>query len=443
MSFPDLNLGQLWGKLGKHLSLLRRDPERFGRNLLQFTDPHLFEQRLIDVMDAVPMHVSVDPAAGPAHLNVLNSALTRSGMTGGPNTVINLAIRVARLGVPVRLVTTVTSSTLDPVWFRDHAAQLVGGSNLPEVPIVTAAEPGRPLAVGPHDVFLATHWTTAQQLKAVLPRMSTRQFFYMLQEFEPAFYAWSSNHALVLETYGLDFWPIFNESLLADYMFAQAHGRFADPAMRARAMVFEPAIEARLFHPPTAPASAVPRPKRLLFYARPTNSRNMFGLGLMALRQASADPAFVGWEFLSIGGRGSVPPLPLQAGHVLRPAAWMDYQGYAQSLRDADVLLCPMLSPHTSYPVLEMAASGGVSVTNTFATKTREALAALSADIVATEPTIEAMAAGLVAAAARVNAGHPRHASLNMASDWATTLDPVAARVAEVFNRIVAVAPAG
>lgn len=113
------SLGRLPRKMADHLGLLRRDPERFGRNLLQFTDPKLFQERLIDVLDAVPMHVTVDSASSaPPHLNVLNSALTRSGMTGGPNTIINLALRIARLGVPVRLVTTVATSTLDPAWFH-------------------------------------------------------------------------------------------------------------------------------------------------------------------------------------------------------------------------------------------------------------------------------------------------------------------------------------
>jgi hypothetical protein len=422
-------------KAAEHLRLLRRDPERFGHNLLQFTSPALFEQRLIDVLDAVPMHITIDSAAsGRPHLNVLSSALTRSGMTGGPNTIINLALRIARLGVPVRLVTTVATSTLDPDWFHTHATQLVGGLDLPPVPIVTAADSARPLAVGPRDIFLATHWTTAQQLKALLPRMAVQQFFYMLQEFEPAFYAWSSNYALALETYSLDFWPIFNEALLAKYMFGLGFGRLADPELQQRATIFEPAIEERLFRPPIVAEPG--RPKRLLFYARPTNTRNMFGLGLMALRQAAADPAFAGWQFLSIGGRGSVPPLSLRDGHVLRPVDWMDYESYARSLGQADVLLCPMLSPHTSYPVLEMAASGGLSVTNTFATKTRAELERLSRNIIATEPTVEALAAGLIAAAQRANAGYPRVASIDMARDWAVTLDPAALRVAELFGAL-------
>lgn len=436
MSYLSNFPGKLARKVASHLSLLKRDPERFGRNLLQVTNPELFEQRLVDVLDAVPMHITIDPALRrPAHLNVLNSNLTALGMTGGPNTIVNLTHRIAGRGIPVRLVTTVGTSTMDPHWFRNHAIRLTGDPTMPEVPVVSAADPARPLEVGVNDIFLATHWTTAQQLKAVLPRMATRQFFYMLQEFEPAFYAWSSNYALALETYSMDFWPIFNEAQLADYMFAQRIGSFADPATRARATIFEPAIETRIFHPPASDAGA--NPKRLLFYARPSNTRNMFGLGLMALRQASADPAFAGWEFHAIGARGSLPPMTLQGGHVLRPASWMDYDAYAASLRQASVLLCPMLSPHTSYPVLEMAATGGLSVTNTFETKTRDSLEALSANIVATKPTVEAMAAGLVAAARRVNVAQGRVASLNMAREWAATLDPAAHRVAALFRHLV------
>lgn len=427
-------LARLPAKAATHLSLLRHDPERFARNVLQFTNPALFEERLIDIMNAKPMHVSIDSSlAVRPTLNVLNSALTPSGMTGGPNTIINLALRIARAGVPVRLMTTVETSTITPEWFARHAMQLVGGT-LPDVPIVSAADPEKPFPIGPRDIFMATHWSTAQQMKDVLPRMAQRQFFYMLQEFEPAFYAWSSNYALALETFGLDFWPIFNEQVLADYLLGQPLGRFADPVMRERATVFEPAIEERLFHPATIPQA--PRPKRLLFYARPTNTRNMFGLALTALRQASASPEFHDWEFLSIGGRGSVPDMALGGVHRLRPAPWMDYNGYAASLREADVLLCPMLSPHTSYPVLEMAACGGLSVTNTFATKTAATFGELSANVLAVEPTIKTMAAALVQAATRINAGHDRSAPLHMARDWADTLDPVAAKMESIFRSL-------
>ncbi len=430
------HLNRILKQVLTHVRLLRSDPERLAKNLLQFTNPVLFEQRLLDVLHAVPMHVQyrADPARRPT-LNVLDSAWSVMGMTGGPNTVINLACRVARQGVPVRLVSTVAAATIDPKWLHQHAASLLGDGDVPHIEVASAVQAGPPLQVGPGDVFLATHWTTAQQLKAVLPKMRCRQFFYMLQEFEPGFYAWSSNFALAVETYGLDYWPIINQATLADYLLTQPLGRLNDPIVRDRAIVFEPAVDATLFHP--GPASAPPRPRRLLFYARPTNTRNLFGLGLLALRQAVADPAFAGWEFLSIGSRGSVPDLPLGNGQVLRRAPWMDYAGYGEALHRADVLLCPMLSPHTSYPVLEMAACGGLSVTNTFATKTSEALAAISENIVAVEPTVEAMVQGLIQSASRVNGGHCGSAASNLPRDWGAALDPVASRVAAIFRELV------
>ncbi len=428
--------GQISKKVLSSVKLLRHDPERFAKNLSQFTNPVLFEQRLLDVLHASPMHVQYNPDAAPIPtLNVLDTAWTVMGMTGGPNTVINLAVRIALQGVRVRLVSTVMPAAIEPAWFRNHAESLVGCHDFPDISIVSAAQLDRPLQLGPGDVFLATHWTTAQQLKAVLPKMLLRQFFYMLQEFEPSFYAWSSNFALAIETYGFDFWPIVNEATLADYLLAQPLGRLTEPLMRARAIVFEPAVDVALFHP--GPATAPLRPRRLLFYARPTSTRNLFGMGLMALRRAVVDPAFTGWEFLSIGSRGSVPELPLGNGHVLRQAPWMDYASYGDLLREADILLCPMLSPHTSYPVLEMAACGGLSLTNTFATKTLAVLEAMSKNIVAVEPTIEGLTEGLVQCALRVGAGHPRTASLNMPQDWGTALDPVARQVAVTIRTMV------
>ena len=357
-------------------------------------------------------------------------------MTGGPNTVINLALRVARKGMAVRFVSTVGAPAIEPGWFRKHGAALVGGDAPPDVPIAHAGNPGAPLPVGPGDIFLATHWSTAQQLIPVLPLMAVRQFFYMLQEFEAGFYAWSSNYARVVETYGMDFWPIVNEKLLADFLFAQPLGQLSAGRTRGRALVFEPAVDRSLFYPPASAGAA--RPRRVLFYARPTNARNMFGLGLMALREAASDPAFAGWEFLSIGSRGSVPDLPLGGGHVLRCAPWVDYLSYAGLLREADLLLCPMFSPHTSYPVLEMAACGGLSVTNTFATKGPQALAALSPRIIAVDPTVAGFAAGLTSGARRVNAGEARDASLNSPTDWGMALEPVADRVLEVTQGFVA-----
>ncbi len=421
-------------KIAAHLRLLREDPEKFGANLLQITNPGKFRDRLLDVQTATPMYLRIDAAKShQPTLNILQPILSSVSMTGGPNTIITVAFHVAREGIPVRIITT--RSATDPAWFEKHLLAVTGAREYP--PSLSAAFAGdaaEPLAIGPRDMFLATHWTTAQQIKPLLSQMKTERFFYLIQDFEPGFHAWSSNYALALETYDLDFVPIINERLLFDFLASQSIGRFAEPEFCERALVSEPAIDARVFHPSTGPGPA--RPRRLLFYARPTNARNMLGLGVAALRQAIADGAFAdgNWEFLAVGGRGSLPDLDLGSGHTLRPAPWRDYQGYAQQLRDSDILLCPMLSPHTSYPVLEMAACGGLVVTNTFASKTAARLSAISANILSSKPTIEGLTETLTQAANLIRSGRPVAAAPDLPSDWDSAVAPATAEMARIFR---------
>jgi hypothetical protein len=406
-----------------HLRLLRDNPEQFGRNVSQWTDPAGFEAKLIDVLDQPPLHVRVRAGLPPA-LNVLQPVLSPDAMTGGPNTIVLLAALVAECGVPVRIVTTRTGHRTDMAWFAKHVSTLLNRSVPPELLVVAGSDPAEPATVDDGDLWLATHWTTAQSLRLVLPRMRRDWFLYLVQDFEPGFYAWSSNHALALETYAMPHRAMINEAFLAEYLRLQGPGLYAEPGfLDTRCTVFEPAVDRRIFYPPREPRR--PGPRRLLFYARPTNARNMLGLGVQALRVAVEQGAFPGaWEFLAIGGRGSMPTIALGGGHKLHPAPWSDYAGYAESLRQADILLCPMLSPHTSYPVLEMAACGGTVVTNTFGSKTAPALAALSQDIIGVAPTLQGFVDGLRTAAGQ--SGKVRQDRLALSADWDKVLRPVA-----------------
>ena len=253
-----------------------------------------------------------------------------------------------------------------------------------------------------------------------LPNTRRKQFIYLIQDYEPGFYPWSSRHALALETLGFPFHAVVNQSTLGDYLFETGDGQFATTGFRQRCTVFEAAVNRRMFHSTHAPA---PRPRRVLVYARPTNPRNLLGLAVAALQKAVRDPVFQsGWEFLAIGARGSLPPIPLGGGHVLREAPWQDLDGYAKLLRDSDILLSPMLSPHTDYPVLEMAASGGTAITNIFSTKTTERLSALSPNIIGVPASVAAFASELLKAA---SAPRPASAELSLPADWDEALGGV------------------
>jgi O-antigen biosynthesis protein len=432
----------LFTKLGKHIRLLREDPERFGRNLLQFTDPAQFQARLVDILSQPPLEIRINSGQA-AGLNILQPILSPEAMTGGPNTIVLLAALVADAGLAVRIVTTRAAHRTDPAWFAAHVSSLLGRPAPASLQVCVGASAQEPVEVGDNDLWLATHWTTAQNLRPVLSRMRRRWFLYLIQDYEPGFYAWSSNHALALETYELPHRAIINEAFLAHYLLQQRTGLYADPSfLKQRCIVFEPAVDRRVFYPPTPSSNpdAKAHAHRLLFYARPTNHRNLFGLGLQALRAAVMQGVFAGdWVFVSIGGRGSLGVMSLNDGRVLRPARWESYTGYAESLRQADVLLCPMLSPHTSYPVLEMAACGGVVVTTTFGDKTAESLRSLSPQILGVPATLQGLVDGLRAAVTHAQAVRSAGAGedrLALDSRWDSVLLPVAEWTAAAVREV-------
>ncbi len=388
--------------------LLARDPEAFARNVTQFTDPAAYAARLKDYPDIRPLHATLDPAA-PAMLNVLLPSIGPDKMTGGPNSVIQAGCAIAKAGLPIRFVACDGPPTGDEAWFWRHVAQLTGGLS---AHAQLSRHPEADLCIGPDDLFLASFWTTAHQASSLVSQTRSKRFIYLIQDFEPAFYPWSSRYALALQTYAMDYHPVVNQAALADFLADGRIGRFAEAGFRQACTVFEPALDKDVFRP-GQDRSTRPGPRRLLVYARPTNPRNMLGMALEALDLACQDNAFQGeWEFLAIGARGSLPAMKLRCGRVVREAPWADYRGYARLLQDSDILLSPMLSPHSGYPVLEMAACGGLSVTNVFATKTAEQLRQISPAILAVEPNSAALAEALKTAAqmlrdGRVNPGPP------------------------------------
>ena len=394
-------------------------------------DPAGYLREKMDIERVAAPHVRLDSdLAERPHLNVMLPSISHL-MTGGPNTAINLAYQVAATGIPVRLIAVEDAAVPDPDWFWEHLRVLVGtDARLPHLTLGSCGDARAALPIGVNDMFLATYWTTAYAARHCVEQTNVKEFFYLIQDFEPAFFPWSSNYALALETYDMNFRAIINEATLAAYFCRSGTGRFADPGFIGTGSVFQPAVDRRYFHDEGRDVS---RPRRLLVYARP--GRNLRGIGYDSLCLATENAAFDGdWEFLSIGGTG-LPVLDLGGNKCLRPAPWMGFADYAKLLRSSDILLCLMLSPHTSYPTLEMVACGGITVTNTFATKTREALLAISPNFVVGKPEVRAIAGCLIEAAERVHAGYDRDAAFALPRDWESALGDTTAKIADVFGQ--------
>lgn len=385
---------------------------------------------------ADPLNLVVDPALSrTATLNVLLPGVCMRGMSGGPNTIYNLTYRMAEQGVPVRYISTSADMDLDlePIW--SHIGSLAGiPRKLANVSFADGHNRGKQVRIGADDVFLATAWWTAQMVKYALPLVRPQRFLYVIQDFEAVLHEHGTLHALALETYGLDYVPFVNHRFLAEYLTQQKVGRFADPAFANDAVVIDPALDRTRFFPQLAERTGK---RRLLFYARPRSAkRNLFELGIAALQRAVQQGTFANepWEFLAMGD--PVAPVELGRGHVLQPAPWRDFDGYAAQMREADVLLSLMLSPHPSYPPLEMAACGGLVVTNSFANKTQASFAAISPNILAPVATIEGIGDALAEAVRRAPDLAARKAGAALASpaSWADAFAPVLPKAVAAFH---------
>lgn len=377
-------------------------------------------------------------SSGESVLDVLIPGLQMKHLSGGPNTALNLTYRLAAAGVPVRFVSTDLPPDDDQA-LLGHCAELTGIKERPaDVSVSSMHDRSRPASVGRADMLFATAWWTAHYAASLMGAMSSNQFVYMIQDFEPGFYKLSTEYALAMETYGMRMRPVVCGELLAEYLREAGIGRFADPGFAETCLVFEPAIDRSRFH------AGVKRdpdgPHRLLFYARPEAPRNLFEMGLLALRQAVDRRAITAteWELWFIGG--AVPPRDLGRGVVIRQHPWLDYDRYAALLRSCDVGVSLMLSPHTSYPPLEMAACGASVVTNTFANKTADRLGSYSQNLLPVVPTVASIAAGVLEAVARTpDAGErQRGSAVNVPATWDDAFAPVIPQLVNLWEDHVA-----
>lgn len=405
-----------------------------GRKVFHVMNSLNYAQYLRRLPNVAPLNLTTIPSLSDRPtLNVLIPGMTMLHMSGGPNTAINLAYRLAAKGIPVRFISTdvPVAQSNDLLWV--HFASLTGiTERLTNVEICSGSDRSKPLSIGENDVFFGTAWWTAQMIKYALPLTKPKKFIYIIQEFEPGLYEFSSRYALALETYQMNFCGIVNEQFLADYLCDYKIGRFADPAFIDSCAIFEPALDTRKFYPPQK--KILSRPRRLLFYARPSAPRNLFELGLNALQIVAKQNVFSGeaWELLFIGE--SLPDMHLGNNLTIRNAPWLNYDAYAELIRNSDIALSLMLSPHTSYPPLEMAACGGIAVTCSFAGKTQQLLHQISPNIIAVPPTVEGIVGGLQEAVEKVRAEQRSYEQINMPITWDEAFSRVVPRFVDMFH---------
>ncbi|MDQ6605544.1 MAG: glycosyltransferase [Actinomycetota bacterium] len=348
-----------------------------------------------------PLRWAVSDAA-PPRVNLLIPAIDLQHFFGGYIAKFNLARRLAERGVRVRIV------TVDPVGQLpgDWTARVESFSGLERlfdsVEIVLGRE-ATAIEVSRHDSFIATTWWTAHIARRAVQSLGGERFLYLIQEYEPFTFPMGSYAALAGQSYAFPHFALFSSELLRDYFRVHELGVFAAGAAAGdrHSAAFQNAITE--VAPPTVEDLKGRRTRRLLFYARPEPhaARNMFELGVLALSRALEQGGFrSGWELHGIGTVERGTRIALGGGAALHLLPRSDQRSYAGLLREHDVGLALMYTPHPSLVPIEMASGGMLTVTNSFENKTPAAMAAISANLITAAPTVEGVAAALLQAEA-------------------------------------------
>jgi hypothetical protein len=389
---------------------------------------------LRDRPESWPLWVAPEFDARP-RLNLFLPAFRRSSVFGGIATAFAIFERIAQAVDPeieLRILLTADPTPVDPQdlppgWKLSEGKDdvLAGQRSVVVVPPQSRAEIA--VSVRPSDIFFASAWWDAIAGFSCIDRQ--REFFrmdrklrYFLQDFEPNFSAWSSAWTLADQTYRRpdDTVAIVNSSFLAAYF--EKHGyHFAEQ------YVFKPLWNAGLGQPVQTEEA---RENIILVYWRPSVERNLHQIAASGLAQwLESDPyAARNWRIFGIGEAGA--DVMLTEGFRMQVLGKLSLDEYRRLLCRAKVGLSLMLSPHPSYPPLEMAAFGMRVVTNSFEAKNLSGHgdAINSLDL----PNPAAIAKALADAVGAWSSGSPGRVGLTIETAFATErdLDALAASVA-------------
>ncbi|MEZ2333313.1 class I SAM-dependent methyltransferase [Mesorhizobium sp. RCC_202] len=359
--------------------------------------------------------------ADARRITVITDSISRGSLFGGVGTSLILAAAAAqKLQARLRVVTRTEpadTAALKPL-LAVSGVTFDGRTEFQFLPPETPDQ----LPVHELDRFITTSWWTT----AAATRLPRRSIFYLLQEDERMFYPAGDDllrcDALLRDQ---DLPLIVNSKLLFDHLALGIED------LPNRASYFEPAFpEKHFFQQKNRPGVK----RTLLFYARPNNPRNLFYLGCEVLQRA-VDQGLLRpneWRIVLCGK--DIPRISFSLPIEVNFEENLRWDEYAAIVRGSDLGLSLMLTPHPSYPPLDLAASGAVVVTNSSGLKTD--LAGYSRNIIVAEPEVGRLVEALRSAIQLVADEERRKANYKankIQRDWNLVLEPVIERIARSY----------
>lgn len=309
-------------------------------------------------------------------LNLVIPALSAKHVFGGISTALHFFHEMAASFENVRIIITdeVGFTAEDNSDFADWEILNLADADRAGRLIVSAGDRSKhTLSIRESDIFIATAWWTASLVKKLLTQRELFwseckeiKFIYLIQDYEPGFYPWSSRYALAEASYhdSKDSVAIFNTSFLKRYFDSKGYVFW-------KSFVFEPILNKKLRAHLLNPTPE-PRKRNILIYGRPSVNRNCFELLVMTLRVVVSKLNCTGWTFYSAGEPHA--DITLGNGFLLKSLGKLTIEEYGHQLQETYAGISLMVSPHPSYPPLEMAAFGIKVLTNAFEEKNLSAL---------------------------------------------------------------------
>ncbi|MFV2044511.1 MAG: class I SAM-dependent methyltransferase [Anaerolineales bacterium] len=352
-------------------------------------------------------------------LNLVTDSIGARSLFGGVGTSLILsALMAEQWGCELRVITR-TERAIKENFRHVLALNRIPWNRNVEFLFSRVGDPRAEVPVGNDEFFLTTSWWTTWSVREAF---GEERIIYLLQEDERTFYPLGDDYircSEILKSSRIHF--LVNSELLYDHLLSEGFEN-----LRVNGLWFEPSFPEDVFFR----EDRQPGKKIFFFYARPNNLRNLFYLGLevidAAVSRGILDPNE--WHFYFVGK--DIPDIRI-AGE-LRPSVFenVSWADYAALVRTVDLGLCLMLSPHPSYPPLDLAASGAVVVTNRF--RNKHNLTRYSPNILCRDLDIESLVQGIAEAVELVADSEERDTNFRVnriLRDWRTSFEHILSRV--------------
>ena len=323
------------------------------------------EPQTFGIRELIPVRVSrQESSTQEPRLNLVIPGISKKvRSSGGITTALRLLERLQKEFKYVRLVVTHEGeAAIEPAdwsgWVKND------GTFAPQSVVFLQDQDGiLPLAAT--DCFIATFWSTATYVSQVLKQQlqwysgAIRRYVYLIQEYEPGFYAGSARHEYAKATYR------DHDNAIAIFNSTPVDRYFKSQGLHFREhYAFDPMFHPKLLRKKSELGSTL-KERVVLAYGRPETAQNDFDLVVESLRRwATEFPLVRDWQVLSAGQPHA--DVPLGNGVMLQSLGTLTLDDYALQLARSWVGISFAFNASTSYTAREMAEFGAWVITNQF-----------------------------------------------------------------------------